>query len=273
MVERLYVLAHLAVAVIPEQQPVELLVLVPLDELGELLAHEQQLFAGVGHHVAVEHAQAGEFLLVVAGHFVDEAALAVHHLVVAERQDEILAEGVEEAERHLVVVARAEQRVGAHVAEHVVHPAHVPLEVEAQAPVAHRMGDHRPRRALLGDHQRVRMAREHLGVQLLQKGDGPRGSPCRRFCWGSTRRRGGCNRGRACWPRRPRANRPHGTPRARTARSRSRSSALRRGRSRTPSCPTPCARRAGGSGPHSSWCRRICTGRTGPSGSGRAPSP
>ena len=62
---------------------------------------------------------------------VDEAALAVHDFIVADGQDEILAERVEEAERDLVVVARTEERVGLHVAEHVVHPAHVPLEVEA----------------------------------------------------------------------------------------------------------------------------------------------
>ena len=89
----------------------------------------------MSHHVAEEGAQVSELVVVLAGHLVDQAAFAVHYFVVADGQHEVLAEGIEEAEGDFVVVACAEERVGLHVAEHVVHPAHVPLEVKAQTAV------------------------------------------------------------------------------------------------------------------------------------------
>ena len=54
----------------------------------------------------------------------------------------------------------------------VVHPAHVPLEVEAQAAVVHRIGHFGPGGGLLGDHQHVRVGPEDGGVQLLEELDG-----------------------------------------------------------------------------------------------------
>ena len=125
------VVLQLGVLVVVQQHPVQLLCLVPLGKLAELLSHEQQLLARVRHHVAEEGAQIGKLVVILAGHLVQQAALAVHDLIVADGQHKVLAESVEEAEGHLVVVAGAEQRVGLHVAEHIVHPAHVPLEVEA----------------------------------------------------------------------------------------------------------------------------------------------
>ena len=56
----------------------------------------------------------------------------MHDLVVRQRQDEVLAEGVEQRERELVVVVAPVDRVLLEVVEHVVHPAHVPLEAEAE---------------------------------------------------------------------------------------------------------------------------------------------
>ena len=171
-VQGLDVVLQLGVLVVAQQHPVQLLVLVPLGELAELLAHEQQLLAGVGHHVAEEGAQVGELGLVLTGHFIDEAPLAVDDFVVADGQHEVLAEGIEEAEGDFVVVAGAEERVGLHVAEHVVHPAHVPLEVEAQAAVRCRLGDHRPGRGFLRDHVLVGVAAQDGIVQLAQERNG-----------------------------------------------------------------------------------------------------
>ena len=126
----------------------------------------------MGHHVAVEGAQVGKLGVIIARHLVDEAALAVHHLVVADGQHKVFAEGVEEAEGDLAVVAGPEERVGAHVADHVVHPAHVPLEVEAQAPILGGLGDQRPCGGFLGDHELFGVAAQDGAVQLAQKGDG-----------------------------------------------------------------------------------------------------
>jgi hypothetical protein len=83
----------------------------PSRRLAELAAHEQQLLAGVRPHVAVERAQVGELLPAVARHLVEQRALAVHDLVVRERQHEVLGERVDERERELVVVVAAVDRV------------------------------------------------------------------------------------------------------------------------------------------------------------------
>ena len=58
-----------------QQPPVEALVVVPLVGLPELAAHEQELLARVGPHEAVEQAQVGEALPVVARHLVSSEPL------------------------------------------------------------------------------------------------------------------------------------------------------------------------------------------------------
>ena len=77
-------------------------------------------------------------------------------LVVRERQDEVLAEGVDQAEGQLVVVVAAVDRVLLEVRQRVVHPAHVPLEAEAEAADVGRPRDARPGGRLLGGRDRRR---------------------------------------------------------------------------------------------------------------------
>ena len=60
--------------------------MVPLAPLANLVAHEQELLARVAVHVAVQQPQVGELLPQVAGHLVEQRPLAVHDLVVRERQ-------------------------------------------------------------------------------------------------------------------------------------------------------------------------------------------
>ena len=55
------------------------------------------------------------------------------HLVVGEGQDVVLREGVHQGEGDVPVVELPEVGVHFDVVADVVHPAHVPLEVEAQA--------------------------------------------------------------------------------------------------------------------------------------------
>src|SRR5690242_3333446 len=76
-----------------EQVPVQAGVMVPLAPLAELAAHEEELLAGLRVHPAEEEPEVGELLPVIAGHLVDQGALAVDDLVVRERQDEALVEG------------------------------------------------------------------------------------------------------------------------------------------------------------------------------------
>ena len=60
------------------------------------------------------------------------------------------------------------------IMERVVHPAHIPLEVEAQRSVAlfQRAGDVRPGGGLLGDHQHIRVPFEYQTIELAQEGNG-----------------------------------------------------------------------------------------------------
>ena len=146
-----------AVGVVVQQHPVQPLAVVPFNELAEFAAHKEQLFAGVGHHVAHKGAQPRKFLLIVAGHFIQQRALPVHHLIVGDGQDKVFAEGVHHAEGELIVVVAAEVGVQRGVEQGIVHPAHVPFEVEAQPPDLRRAGDQRPCRGLLRDHQKAGM--------------------------------------------------------------------------------------------------------------------
>ena len=88
-----------------------------------------------------------------------------------DRQDIVLREAVEERERQLVVVERAVDRVKRHILEHVVHPAHVPLEVEAQSADVGGLGHERPRGGLLRDHQHVGVLGKDRFVQVTEELD------------------------------------------------------------------------------------------------------
>ena len=95
----------------------------------------------------------------------------MHDLVVRERQHEVLAERVHEAERDLVEVVTAVQRVALEEAQRVVHPAHVPLVAEAQPAVLHRQRDAGPRGRLLGERRDPRHLAVHRRVEALQERD------------------------------------------------------------------------------------------------------
>ena len=160
---------HPGVAGVLEQVPVELLVVVPLYELGELTAHEHELLARVGELIAVERAQGGELGVVIAPHLVHHGGLAVHDLVVGEGEDEILGEGVHHREGDAAVVVAAEIGVHGHVVERVVHEAHVPLENETEPPDLGRAGDQRESCGFLGDGDGAGEGAEHGGVHLAQE--------------------------------------------------------------------------------------------------------
>ena len=107
----------------------------------------------------------------VARHLADDRAFAVHDLVVRDRQHEVLAEGVEKTEGHLVVAPAAIDRVARHVVERVVHPAHVPLEAEAETALVGRPRDAGKGGRFLGDGHRARKAAVDELVGAAQEGD------------------------------------------------------------------------------------------------------
>ena len=155
-----------------EQVPVEAFLVVPFAALGEFAAHEQQFFAGVAPHVAVVGAQVGELLPAVAGHFREQRAFAVHDFVMRQRQHEVFAVLVDHAEGEQVVVVFAVDGFFAHVAQGVVHPAHVPFELEAEAADFGGVADAGEGGAFFGDGDGAALFVLQDGVGALQEVDG-----------------------------------------------------------------------------------------------------
>ena len=178
LVDILDILVQLAVGLVLQQLPVELAVIGPLLLRTQLHAHKAQLLARMGHGVGVEAPDAGEFLPRIPRHLAQHGTLHMDHLVVGQRQDIVFGKSVEHGERDVLVVALAEPGVHLQVVAHVVHPAHVPLQVEAQpadavgADHVGRLCDQGPRGGLLGNHQRMGVDRKGGLVQRLQKLNG-----------------------------------------------------------------------------------------------------
>ncbi len=160
---------HPEVAGLGEQVPVELARLGPLRGLRELGAHEDQLLAGVGPHVGQVGAEVGQLLPGVAGHLVRQRALAVHDLVMAQRQHVVLGVGIDEGEGQLAVVVGAVDGIPLEVTQRVVHPPHVPLEAETEPAARGRPRHTRPRRGLLGDRHDAGHPLVDGGVELLEE--------------------------------------------------------------------------------------------------------
>ena len=131
-------------------------------------------FAGVRHHIAIKCAQPRKLLLVVARHFVDEAAFAMHHLVVGQGQNIIFRKSIGQAKCNISMIVFSEKRIQGNVVEHVIHPAHVPFKIEPQASHVDWLRHHRPCRRFLRDHKRAGMLLKNRLVQLLKKVDGSR---------------------------------------------------------------------------------------------------
>src|SRR5215831_7312943 len=102
--------------------PVQAAVMVPLANLTELSSHEQQLLSGQSKHVGVKKTQVGESLPLIAGHFTNERAFAVHNLVMRQRQHEVLGETVDRTKSKLVVVVLAIDGIKLKIFQGVVHP-------------------------------------------------------------------------------------------------------------------------------------------------------
>ncbi len=75
----------------------------------------------------------------------------MHHLIVGNREHEVFGKGVEQAESDVVVVVFAMDGVLLEVAQHVVHPAHVPFHGEAEAVEVDGLGHAGEGGGLLGD--------------------------------------------------------------------------------------------------------------------------
>ncbi len=105
--------------------------MLPFALLAELAAHEKQLFPRLRVHVAEQEPEIGELLPFIARHSTQQRALAVHHLVVGKRQDEIFLKGIDHSEGETMVMIFAIERILGKIVQGVMHPTHVPLETKS----------------------------------------------------------------------------------------------------------------------------------------------
>ena len=124
--------------------PIQVLGAVPLQALGEFTTHKQQLFAGMGKHIGIKQTHIGEFLPIIAGHFIEYRLFAVNHFIVGERQQEVFGERIQHAEGQHVVMVFAVNGFLRHVTQGIVHPAHVPFQIKTQPADVHRATHLRP---------------------------------------------------------------------------------------------------------------------------------
>ena len=113
---------------------------------------KSKLLAGMTPHKAEISAQIGKTLPVIAGHFADQRAFAVHDFVMRERQNEIFRECIKQPESQVVVVIIAMDGLFRHIIQSIVHPPHIPFIGEAKTAIGDWPADAGPRGRFLGDH-------------------------------------------------------------------------------------------------------------------------
>ena len=92
--------------------------------------------------------------------------------VVGQRQHEVFGEGVNHAEREVVLMICRDGSVAVHIAQRIVHPAHVPLHAESQAAGVNGMRHAAPRGRFFGDRDYAGELAVHVGVEIPEELDG-----------------------------------------------------------------------------------------------------
>src|SRR5260370_21071089 len=100
------------VGIILEKVSIQASRLAEFGALGELLAHKEELLAGMAVLIGIQEAEIGELLPHVAGHFVEKGIFAVDDFVVGEGQHEVFGESVEQGKGELVLVKLPVTAVG-----------------------------------------------------------------------------------------------------------------------------------------------------------------
>src|SRR5437588_8569906 len=118
------------------------MIVTPFVFLGEFIAHEKELLTRMSEHEAVVCTQIGEALPGIARHPAQDRALAMHDLVMGQREDEIFKERIMQAEKNLSVLIFPVDWILADIVQRVVHPAHIPLVAKSESAPANRARHH-----------------------------------------------------------------------------------------------------------------------------------
>ena len=131
-IEALYIIPVHSMRRIVQQEPLQTLIFPPLNKGAVFRGHKAELSSGVGQLVHGQQPKPCELPPVITGHPPHQAKLPMHDLVMAQRQNKSFGEAIGHGEGQLIVVIGAEWEIRLTVFQRIVHPAHVPLIVEAQ---------------------------------------------------------------------------------------------------------------------------------------------
>ena len=151
------------------QMPIQAVIKIPLNELTELSTHEHQFLPRMGHPVRKEIPKSGELLPIIARHLADQGTFPMDHLIMGQRQYKILRKSIHQRKCKLILVPFPIDGIQADIIQHIIHPAHIPLIVEAHATGIDRFGYKRPGSGLLRNHQCLRMILEYRFIELLDE--------------------------------------------------------------------------------------------------------
>ena len=137
------------------QEPVLLPLLVPFAELSDLIAHEVELFARMGHHIQIQRPSLRELVRVIACHLLHDGCLSVNHFVMRQRKQVFFIIKILHGKGQFMVLIGTVLRRGAEIIQSVVHPPHVPLVVKSESSLRHGLCNARVRRRILRDQENI----------------------------------------------------------------------------------------------------------------------
>ena len=169
MKQRLHIILNLLMALFAQKIPVQLSGLAPLLELGEFLAHKEQLFPGMAHHKGIGRLQVRELIIRIPRHLIVHGAFQMHHFVMGKHQNIVFTVSIGHGKGHQVMGSLAEIGVQFHVFQEIIHPPHIPFKGEAQAVILRLISNLGPGCGLLGNHHGARVAAQQNRIQMLEE--------------------------------------------------------------------------------------------------------
>ena len=123
----------------------------------------------MSHLIGIKRAQLGQLAIAIAPHLVHQALLAVHDLVMRQRQNEIFGHPIHPGKSQHIQMIASKKRIHLEEVQNVVHPAHVPLVIESERIFFKHSRDLGARRAFFSNQNRLRMGKFDDLVELAQK--------------------------------------------------------------------------------------------------------
>ena len=159
----LHIFLHLTMRFLFQKLPIQRFIFCPLMHLSKFLSHKQQLFTWMNGHESIGSPEICHGLLRCSRHFLQQRTFTVNHFIVRQAQKKLLTVGINHGECQFSVMLPPIERIVLHIADKVIHPAHIPLIIKAQAVLLYISRNLRPSCRLLSDEH-------HIRIHLLEHG-------------------------------------------------------------------------------------------------------